>query len=70
MIGIAIDLYDERNLSREEINNEWPDDLLSPKGDSQALAANGGPEQLLRPGRVKAHSTRAFLQKSPPCDRR
>jgi len=47
MIRITIDFDDERDLAREEVDNEWPNDLLSPEGNAQTLAANGGPEELL-----------------------
>jgi hypothetical protein len=64
MIGVPIDFDDERDLARQEVNDVLADDLLSPKGDSQALSANGGPKQLFRKRGVMTHEASPLFEES------
>ncbi|HXS19196.1 MAG TPA: hypothetical protein VN764_18490 [Polyangiaceae bacterium] len=47
MIGIPIHLDDELELRAQEVDDELPNDLLPPKGDTESPATNGGPHELL-----------------------
>jgi len=44
MIRISVDFHDERDFPREKVRDELVNDLLSPKGNAQALTTKSGPE--------------------------
>ena len=62
MIVVPIYFYDEARGAAEEVHDVIADDLLAPKLDPQPLAANGGPEKLLRVGGMVAHEASAALE--------
>src|SRR5690606_26126124 len=64
VVGITIDLDDERDLASEEIDDVIADDLLPAKGHPETLAANGGKQESLRVGRVVQHVAGTSLEKS------
>ncbi len=62
MVNVPVNLDDEHDFSREKVDDEIADDLLTLECDTKTLAADSLPKKMFRSCWIKAHVTRSRLQ--------